>query len=202
MLLLFNMQAETLVCQSLQTFEVHFEQGLTSSVLQLWLLSSSPNCPTFLPVKGRRSPPAMAPNSSSFSKSSDVNCSNMTAGLFPKLKTYGITVLFLLLHHCCCSCLLVYVLRFALNLAMHHYINGLWGQFSLIIQSLPWSLYQKETAKGTEGLFTSLAGESLRQCTPRHDAGPHQGPAAGYRWLWPSHRSTPKAAEGRQRHNT
>lgn len=44
-----------------------------------------------------------------------------------------------------------------------------------------------------EGLITDLAGESPRRYIPRHGARLHRDPAAGYRWLWPFHRSAPEA---------
>lgn len=53
---------------------------------------------------------------------------------------------------------------------------------------------QTELRGRAEGLITDLAGESLRRYTPRRVAVLRQDPAAGYRWLWPFHRSAPKAA--------
>lgn len=57
------------------------------------------------------------------------------------------------------------------------------------------SLKQQREPRGrSEGLITDLAGESPRRYTPRRGAELHQDPAAGYRWLWPFHRSAPEAA--------
>lgn len=52
----------------------------------------------------------------------------------------------------------------------------------------------KTNKQSSEGLITDLAGESPRQHTPRRGARLRQDPAAGYRWLWPFHRSAPEAA--------
>lgn len=62
----------------------------------------------------------------------------------------------------------------------------------------------KQTEPGgcCEGRITDRAGESLRRCTPWRDAGPHLGPAAGYRWQWPFHKWAPEAAEGGQGEDT
>lgn len=57
------------------------------------------------------------------------------------------------------------------------------------------SLKQQREPRGrSEGLITDLAGESPRRYTPRRGAELHRDPAAGYRWLWPFHRSAPEAA--------